>query len=630
MSHVPELVFNFAGGQNHFFIELAEVMVDELTAQGVTARIAFDEFPKPAQGRVCILMPPHEYVRLSQYEPSAGMLARCIGISAEQPSSHFFNDNSHLASQFGSIFDINRRAIRCYERAGIVAHHLPLGHTRRWDRFDSGERDVDILFMGRYTPRRARALAGYADLFERYRCHVQFSDNSRPATAGDPEFLTDEKKRRLLSRSKVLLSIHGEDEPYFEWLRMVEGICGGCMIVSEHSTDTEPLVPGTHMVTSTLDRIGLLCTWAVDDTESRERIRRAGYDLLRKTQPLATAASRLAQEAIRLDTLPTLSDSRAARVRFLAARHADPVIGDFEPPASSLDVTNGAIPRALKTQALSILALRRQLATMEERIADGGAAPNLKPDVVHESSAWSQATGRAVGVIVPLYNHAAEVLGALQSVVDAELRDWECVVVDDGSSDSGREVVTAFMKEHPDHPWRLVRHPINRGLPHARNTGVAQTTADRLMMLDADNALRRTTLTRLSRALDEDPAAAFAYGIIEQFDDDGPVGLISTLPWNPRRLRRGNYIDALAMLRRKTLEALGGYSTDPRLHGWEDYDLWVRLAESGGHGAFVPEIVARYRVGASSMLSFTNISTADAFGAVIEHAPELMRNIRLR
>jgi hypothetical protein len=631
MSPVPELVFNFARKQNHFFIELAEVIVDELTAQGVTARITLDELPEPSEGRVWILMPPHEYVRLSQYEPTEGMFARCIGISTEQPNSHFFDDNARLASQFGAIFDINRRAIRSYERVGIVAHHLPLGHTSRWDRFDSGERDIDILFMGRYTPRRSRALAGCADLFERYRCHIQLSDNSMPAAAGYPDFLTDEDKRGLLSRSKVLLSIHGEDEPYFEWLRMVEGICGGCMIVSEHSTDTEPLVSGTHMVTGTVERLGLLCTWAVDDTDARAQIRRAGYDLLRETQPLARAATRLAQEAIRLDAVPVLRD-RVARVRFLAARHADPVIGDFEPPAASLDVTNGAIPRALKSQALSILALGRQLSALQAQIAGGGAVPDFEPRVVHESSAWESATSsnRVVSVVVPLYNHAVEITDALRSVVDADLRDWECVVVDDGSSDRGGEVVTAFMQEHPDHPWRLIRHPINRGLPHARNTGIAHTTANLLMMLDADNSLRRTTLTRLSRALDEDPAADFAYGIIEQFDDAGPVGLISSLPWNPRRLRRGNYIDALAMIRRETLEALGGYTTDPRLHGWEDYDLWVRLAESGGSGAFVPEMVARYRVGASSMISFTNLSTVDAFAALIEHAPQLMQKIQLR
>jgi hypothetical protein len=632
MTRLPELVFSFAGGQNHFFIELAEALVDELGQQGVDARLAFDEFPEPARGRVCILMPPHEYVRLSQFEPSAGMLASCIGISAEQPNSHFFGDNARLASQFGSVFDINRRAIRSYQRAGIVVHHLPLGYTRGWDRFDSDERDIDILFMGRYTQRRGRALASYAELFERFRCHIQLSDNSMPSTAAAPDFLTDEDKRSLLSRSKVLLSIHGEEEPYFEWLRIIEGICGGCMIVSEHSTDIEPLVPGTHFVTGTVDRLGLLCAWAVDDDDARASIRRAGYDLLRERQPLSIAAARLAQEATRLDALPVLGDSRHARVRFMAARRAGSAIGEFEPPAASLDATNGAVPRALKSQALSILALRRQLSALEARLAAGGAAPNLEPQVVHESAAWSNATsgGRAVAVIIPLYNHAAEILDALQSVVDADVRDWECVVVDDGSSDGGGEIVRAFMQDHPDHPWRLVSHPVNRGLPHARNTGIAHTTAGLLMMLDADNALRRTTLTRLGRALDEDPAAAFAYGIIEQFDDNGPVGLVSALPWNPRRLRRGNYIDALAMLRRETLEALGGYSTDPRLHGWEDYDLWLRLAESGGHGAFVPEIVARYRVGASSMISFTNLSTVDAFGALIEHAPELMRDIRLR
>jgi GT2 family glycosyltransferase len=78
------------------------------------------------------------------------------------------------------------------------------------------------------------------------------------------------------------------------------------------------------------------------------------------------------------------------------------------------------------------------------------------------------------------------------------------------------------------------------------------------------------------------------------------------------------------------LESLGGYSTDPRLAlGWEDYDLWARIAEAGGHGVFVPELIARYRVGHSSMVWVTNISSTDAYAAVADHAPTLMSHVRI-
>jgi hypothetical protein len=76
------------------------------------------------------------------------------------------------------------------------------------------------------------------------------------------------------------------------------------------------------------------------------------------------------------------------------------------------------------------------------------------------------------------------------------------------------------------------------------------------------------------------------------FGDAGPVELRSSLPWEPERLRNGNWIDAMALIRRKRLLAVGGYSTDSRLAGWEDFELWCRCAEAGDHGVHVPQVLA--------------------------------------
>jgi hypothetical protein len=88
--------------------------------------------------------------------------------------------------------------------------------------------------------------------------------------------------------------------------------------------------------------------------------------------------------------------------------------------------------------------------------------------------------------------------------------------------------------------------------------------------------------------------------------------LLGSQPWEPTRLRWGNYIDALALLRRDELVALGGYTEDIRLYGWEDYDLWCRAAAHGLRGVHVPEILARYASGEHSMLSLTNIDDTEA------------------
>jgi glycosyltransferase involved in cell wall biosynthesis len=230
---------------------------------------------------------------------------------------------------------------------------------------------------------------------------------------------------------------------------------------------------------------------------------------------------------------------------------------------------------------------------------------------------------------VPLYNHRGDVLSALQSLERSSRVDWEVVIVDDASTDGGGELVGAWLESHPHLSCRLVAHDLNRGLPAARNTGIELSRADRLLMLDADNEVRPGAMSRLMAALDGDRKASFAYGIMERFSVDGPTGLLSCFGWDPERLRSSNYIDAFSLIRRDALAAMGGYSEDSRVFGWEDYDLWVRMAEAGRHGVFVPEIIARYQVGHSSMISLTNVSTADAYAALVDHAPKLMAGLRI-
>jgi hypothetical protein len=98
----------------------------------------------------------------------------------------------------------------------------------------------------------------------------------------------------------------------------------------------------------------------------------------------------------------------------------------------------------------------------------------------------------------------------------------------------------------------------------------------------------------------------------------------SALAWDVRRLCAANYIDAQAMWRRSALSALGGYRADDEfVYGWEDWDLWLRLADSGGHATLRTEILGRYRVRHGSMISLTNMHTADAIDAMRRRYPSL-------
>jgi hypothetical protein len=618
----PEILFALAQGQNAFFVELAEALVDELADLGVRARISVDELPAPTWKTVYVLVPPHEFTTLTGFDPQEyePFLARTVVICAEQPTSAWFAQNLELVRRAGAAFDINPSAVDALRTTRADVSVLELGYTRRWDRIapethgdpDAG-RELDALFLGSLTERRSRVLANCADVLWRRQTHLVISDNSQPNEASVANFFAGDQKLELLRSARVLLNIHRDDEPYLEWLRAVEAFHCGAVFLSETVADYMPLVPGETFLVSSTASLPDVLEAALDDPDLLARIRANAYELLR-SRPLRLAAAELRDAAARLLDQPV-----PKRLPSLARVWKT----DDPQPAPLSDSQDASAQRqALKELRLDMFDLRRGLARQVV-----GMERAWETTAACASPAWLTAHPR-VTVITALYNHAESVGDALRSLVTAEPGSFEVVVVDDGSTDASADMVRQFIYDHPQLPAILLQHAVNRGLGAARNTAWRAARGDLIFVLDADNAVRPTALASLELALRADPGADAAYGMIEQFDDAGPKGLISCLPWNPPKLRSGNYIDAMAMIRRCALEDLDGYTTDRRLFGWEDYDVWCGLADRDRRAVLVPNVVARYRSSPTSMLALSNLSHQAAFAALSERHPSLMDGVR--
>jgi hypothetical protein len=612
---VLEIVFVLDRRQNAFFGERVEVMRDELGALGVRSTVSLDGFPEPVDGRVYALVPPHEWVALHGGEaPPPELLSRTLVICAEQPGSTFFDSNEPLARGAGAVFDISPASVAEWRWRGIAAERLTLGYTARWAAPSLDEpRDVDVAFLGCASERRNRLLASYAPLLARRRCRLLLSDNVRPQTPDTPGFLIGPDKRELLRRTRVLLNVHVSERPYFEHLRVVEAILSGAVVVTEPGTGSEPLAAGTDFLCGRPESLGQLAAELAENDDRRRPIQQEAFATL-AAHPLSAAAERFASAAAE----QARSAPRARRAPWR------PPPRDLPSPASQYgteDPEADPARRALKQLRLESIETRRRLARLEAALSGErrGAV-----EIVERTPAHAAARPE-ISVIVALFNHEAHIEQALDSVAASTTRGTEVIVVDDGSEDSSAGRAREWLRAHPSAAALLVRHRWNRGLPHARNTALDLARAPLTFVLDADNALYRHGLARLAGALGSDPEASFAYGIIEGFDGAGPTGLVSYAAWDPERLRVMNYVDAMALVRTQALRALGGYVTDPRLHGWEDYDLWCGMANRGWRGVSVPEIVGRYRVAQHSMLrSTTQISNVDAFSVLSERHPRLM------
>ncbi len=208
--------------------------------------------------------------------------------------------------------------------------------------------------------------------------------------------------------------------------------------------------------------------------------------------------------------------------------------------------------------------------------------------------------GVGVTVIVTLHNYARYIAAALDSVLRQTHRNLELVVVNDRSSDDSEAVALAWLKQHGGRFSRalLLTNADNYGLSISRNIAFAAAANEFIFVLDADNMLYPAAAAKLLAACVNAEAQA-AYSQIELFDEKADIGAAYT--WDPEHLAGGNYIDAMAVIRKSAWAAVGGYDLFDS-GGWEDYDLWCKFVEHGYEAVFVPQILCRYRVHDTSML----------------------------
>lgn len=205
-----------------------------------------------------------------------------------------------------------------------------------------------------------------------------------------------------------------------------------------------------------------------------------------------------------------------------------------------------------------------------------------------------------VSVIIPLYNYEGYIAETLNSVLAQTHRDLAIIVVDDGSTDRSAQLVENWMRANRTSGigLGLWQHVSNAKLAATRNTATSLSASSYCFFLDADNAIYPRCIEKHFAALERRPDAAAAYSLIEVFGSRS--GIMGAGVFEREALSHGNFIDAMAMIRRSALIDLGGFQHID--HGWEDYDLWLRLCEAGHVAIHIPEILSRYREHMASML----------------------------
>ncbi len=208
-----------------------------------------------------------------------------------------------------------------------------------------------------------------------------------------------------------------------------------------------------------------------------------------------------------------------------------------------------------------------------------------------------------VSVIIPVYN-ASDSLGAtLKSLQNQTFKDFEVVIVNDGSTDNSLEIIEEWINSI-DIETRVISQE-NKGLGASRNTAIRTAKAGWLALLDADDMWHERKLEYLQQDLTDSPSAGVIYhrvynikGHKRQLRSTNPVRKISEL------LTHDNPLVPSAVVLNREVALKFPFSEDRELHGAEDLHLWTRLLHHGILFKFNTGAISYYRVegGMSSKL----------------------------
>jgi glycosyltransferase involved in cell wall biosynthesis len=188
-----------------------------------------------------------------------------------------------------------------------------------------------------------------------------------------------------------------------------------------------------------------------------------------------------------------------------------------------------------------------------------------------------------VTIIVPCYNQAQYIRESLQSVLDQTYKYWECIIIDDGSTDNSAKIAGEFC--HHDGRFKYI-YQRNEGLSSARNKGIKMALGDFIQLLDSDDLLENRKIEFQVAYLKKSRETDIVYGSMSRFDAD-TLEIIDNGEWMSKISGKGiEILDNVIfknimvvsspLIRIEVFNKIGYFNTN--LRSVEDWEFWIRCA----------------------------------------------------
>jgi len=194
-------------------------------------------------------------------------------------------------------------------------------------------------------------------------------------------------------------------------------------------------------------------------------------------------------------------------------------------------------------------------------------------------------SSESITVIIPCYNYAEYVAETIESVLAQTRKPDEIIVINDGSTDDSLKHISKYSD------MVTIINQKNMGIVKTKNLGYKTAKSDWVIFLDADDKIKPTYIDRLVSE-SRKSSADVTYSGMQFFGKE--KGNFLSRPFSEYTLLKGNYINNSALIRRQLLVYSGGYKQEMSF-GYEDWELYLTLAEKGARFGYVRSPLLMYR-----------------------------------
>lgn len=203
-------------------------------------------------------------------------------------------------------------------------------------------------------------------------------------------------------------------------------------------------------------------------------------------------------------------------------------------------------------------------------------------------------------VIVPCYNQEKYLFDCLDSIKKQSFKDWECIIVNDGSTDGSEDIAKEFVKNDSRFIYKYKK---NSGLASTRNYGINASSGTYILPLDGDDKIGVNYLTKAHKIFNDTPETKIVYCKARLFGDLNRKWKLKKYSY--KTMLYENCIFCSAIFRKADFDLTNGYDSQ-MIYGYEDWEFWLQLLNNNDIVTRIKSVEFFYRKRGDSMINFIN------------------------